>query len=102
MSGVDDRVNDPVSRVANPRIASVADQSYGESVVQEPQDAFSGGLFVVLVVREKGPGLGNSVVLEERSGPSGVFAGQGVDFSEDALSPVCEIFEVPDGCGDEN
>ncbi len=100
MSGVDDRVNDPVSRVADPRIASVADQSYAKSIVQEPQDAISRDLFVVFVVGEQGSGLGNVVMMEEYSGPSGIFAGQGVDLTEDALSPVREIFEVPDGCGD--
>ena len=41
-------------------------------------------------------------MLEEGSGPSGVFAGQGVDLSEDALGPMREIFEIANGCGDKD
>jgi hypothetical protein len=88
-----------VARIRNERHACVADERDFRALFKGDEQFGRAGHLVVLVVADEW--LTNFVVIEELLRVARVFAGDLVDFFEDAQGAERHVFEIADGRPDE-
>jgi len=88
-----------MSRIGDERHAGVADESDFCALFERNKEFGRTRHFVVFVVADEG--LANFVVVEEFLRVARVFAGNLIDFFEDAEGAEGDVFEIADGRADQ-
>jgi putative FmdB family regulatory protein len=91
--------DEAMARVGNERHAGVTHEGDFRALFERDEQLRRTCEFIVLVVADKG--LANFVVVEKLLRVARVFAGDLVDFLQDAQSPQRYVFQVADGSADQ-